>query len=94
MSHVDTADQRSLRPAGLSPEVVAKYNAAKAHLARRDLIRSIRSGLENLVDGCEREHEARRLSAVGGGQFMSQRHADTLTLRENVEALLRELGHD
>lgn len=87
-----TTSRAPYRPRPLTADQQHKIDRAHARMARKQLIRSIRTGLEGLVAGCERELEMRRRTACGGD--MSPRHIETLTLRENVEALLRVLGHD
>ena len=87
-----TADRRSLRPHGLSPETQRKVDRILAGAPKRERIKRIRAGLQSLVDVGEREWQRRRAASVGGGQDVPQLLIDVIAIETDFDALLKELG--
>jgi hypothetical protein len=79
---------------GFTPDVQRKIIRAEARSAKRQKIERIRTGLQRLVDAGEREWEARRLSAVGGGQHPPRLLIEAINLSADFDALTKELGYD
>ena len=84
------AVDRSVRPRGFSSETEAKVARILRSAERKRLIRSVRDGLQSLIENGEREWTRRRMA--GDGNTPPALLVDVIAIETSFDLLMLELG--